>query len=223
VSALKATTAVAALAAGAALVLSGCGAGQISQTASQVAAVNGNSANVGKVSLRNVRILLPASEEYTNAKGGKAVLAFSAVNGNGSNPDELTSITTDLGQVRISPATPELPPLQTLVAAGPEAGHAAATPAASTTTSSTASATPTAGAAAGSTPATSSGATAAAKPSAEANTDNRTVLVEITGLTKDVTPGLTYPVTFNFKDNGTVLVNVPVDAGASNDQAAEHH
>ncbi|WP_019931622.1 hypothetical protein [Nocardia sp. BMG111209] len=221
-TALKATTAIAALAAGAALVLSGCGAGQLSQTASQVSAVNGNSANVGKVSLRNVRILLPGSEEYTNAKGGKAVLAFSAVNGSGAAPDELTSITTDLGAVRISPATPELPPLQALVAAGPEAGHAGATPAAS----SSASATPTAGAAASSTAgasATTSAPAAAAKPSAEANTENRTVLVEITGLTKDITPGLTYPVTFNFKDNGTVLVNVPVDAGSNRDQAAEQH
>ncbi|MQY24525.1 copper chaperone PCu(A)C [Nocardia aurantia] len=223
-TALKATTAVAALAAGAALVLSGCGAGQLSQTASQVAAVNGNSANVGKVSLRNVRILLPAAEDYTNAKGGKAVLAFSAINGGAAAPDELTSITTDLGAVRISPAAPELPPLQTLVAAGPQAGHAA-TPAAS----SSAPATPTAGAAASSTPATASstpagsGAAAAGKPSAEPNTENKTVLVEITGLTKDITPGLTYPVTFNFKDNGTVLVNVPVDAGSNSEQAAEHH
>ncbi|MCX4093517.1 hypothetical protein [Nocardia sp. alder85J] len=222
-TALKATTAVAALAAGAALVLSGCGAGQISQTASQVAAVNGNSANVGKVALRDVRILLPASEEYTNAKGGKAVLAFSAVNSGGSNPDELTSITTDLGTVRLTPSNPELPPLQALVAAGPQAGHAAAPAATPTGVSATPTSTPTAGAAASSTtaaPATGSGAPAAAHPAGE---NPAPILVEITGLTKDVTPGLTYPITFNFKDNGTVLVNVPIDAGASTEQAAEHH
>ncbi|MGW4769468.1 hypothetical protein ACWEO2_15675 [Nocardia sp. NPDC004278] len=38
-------------------------------------------------------------------------------------------------------------------------------------------------------------------------------LIEITGLTRDITPGLTYPVTFNFKQNGTVTVQVLVDAG----------
>ena len=42
----RVATAVA-LAAGAAIALSACSAGQITQTASQVAAVNGNSANVG--------------------------------------------------------------------------------------------------------------------------------------------------------------------------------
>ncbi len=39
-----------ALAAGATLTLSACGAGQISQTAIQVAAINGNNAEVGSIS-----------------------------------------------------------------------------------------------------------------------------------------------------------------------------
>ena len=36
--------------------LSGCGAGQISQTATQEPAVNGNQATINNVALRNVRI-----------------------------------------------------------------------------------------------------------------------------------------------------------------------
>jgi hypothetical protein len=192
VTALKATTVVAALAAGAALVLSGCGAGQISQTASQVAAVNGNSANIGKVALRDVRILVPSpaeGAEYGNVKGGKAVLAFSAVNTGGTVADELTSITSDLGTVKITPAGPALPPDRTLVAAGPQHG-----------------------------------ASASAHPSTAPAGESEPVLVEITGLTKDLSPGLTYPVTFNFKENGTVLVNVPVDTTAEHGRpAAEAH
>ena len=37
-----------------AVVLSGCSAGQVSQTAVQEAAVNGTSANIGEVAVRNV-------------------------------------------------------------------------------------------------------------------------------------------------------------------------
>lgn len=224
-TALKATTAsnvtkvsrraiaVAALATGAALALSGCGAGQISQTAGQVPAVNGSAATVGNVALRDVRILLPQSEEYTNAKGGKSVVAFSAINEGSSKTDQLVSITTDLGQVKITPATPELIPGQTVVAASPEAAKAAQAGAEN--------ASPTTGAA----QPTSSPATptpehsasprqeGAGSPDQPADPNAHPILVEITGLTKDIVPGLTYGVIFNFKNAGTVQVQVPVDAG----------
>ncbi|WP_167460505.1 hypothetical protein [Nocardia brasiliensis] len=201
---------VAALAAGAAIALTGCSAGQISQTADQVAAINGNHADIGKIALRNVHIVFPAhGSEYTNAKGGKAVIALSIVNNSPSVPDELTSISTDLGTVKITPAagqsTVKLAPQQTVVAAAAPtahdapAGDAHATPATDKPTTS----------AAPSTPADTHGAgePATADPAAEP------ILLEITGLTKDIGPGLTYTVTFNFKQNGTVQVQVPVDAG----------
>nr|WP_063709828.1 hypothetical protein [Nocardia transvalensis] len=226
---------IAAVAAGAALALSGCGAGQISQTASQVAAVNGNSANVGKVALRDVRILLPQSEEYTNAKGGKALLAFSAVNDGETKIDELTSITTDLGTVKITPSNPELKFQQTLVAAGKSAqaaehGEQHATPSASATPSGSAAPTTSASS-------TTTGAAGAHQPEGLGAAEHpaepaQPILVEITNLTRDITPGLTYQVTFNFKENGTVQVHVPVDAGpdtarkegapAAAEGAAEH-
>ncbi|MFD9615026.1 hypothetical protein ACFWWS_37265 [Streptomyces sp. NPDC059083] len=154
---------VAALAAGAVLALSGCGAGQVSQTATQVAAVNGNTANVGSIALRDVRFLLPQTEEYNNAKGGKAVLAFSAVNLSDSKTDELVSISTDLGQVKIADKI-EIKPSSTVVADKPTAKDTAA---------------------------------AHEQNAGEAASDKVTdpnakpVLIEVTGLTKDVTrPGL---------------------------------
>lgn len=204
----RSAVAVAALAAGAALALSGCSSGQIAQTARQVSAVNGNTADIGNVALRDVRILLPQSEEYTNAKGGKALLAFSAVNFGASRADELSSITTDLGTVQITPSDATLDPGRTVVAGGPEAVQAGSpttstsTPASGTTTSA-----PTSTAQATSTPPAADGKATSgpAKP----------ILVEITGLTKDITPGPTYPVTFNFKEAGTVLVNVPVDGDSA--------
>ena len=205
----RSAVAVAALAAGAALALSGCSSGQIAQTARQVSAVNGNTANVGNVALRDVRILLPQSEEYTNAKGGKALIAFSVVNEGASKPDELSSITTDLGTVEVTPADTTLEPGRTVVAGGPQAVESSA-PVASTTTA------PSSGTAT-TTPSTSASAAATSKPASGAA---KPILVEISGLTKDITPGPTYPVTFNFKEAGTVLVNVPVDGGSTPNSAS---
>ena len=193
---------VAALAAGAALALTGCSAGQISQTATQVAAVNGTRTDVGQIALRNLHIVYPAQgTEHNNSKGGKAIIALSIINDSPSVPDELTSITTDIGTVKITPAhgkpTLELAPQQTVVAA-PESGPAAASATPATT-------------APGSEAKPTEGQEAGAAQDPEANP----ALIEITGLTEDITPGLTYHLSFNFKQNGTVQVQVPVDASAA--------
>ncbi|WP_327094334.1 hypothetical protein OIE68_29720 [Nocardia vinacea] len=221
-TALKAVTAstgarrrmvsVAVLAAGAALVLSGCSAGQISQTATQVAAVNGNHADIDRISLRNVHIVFPATgTDYTNDKGGKAIVALSVVNNGETVTDELTSITTDLGTVKITPPAGasafRIAPQQTIVAAtSPTTATAAKSDEHGATPSS--SAAPTTSAAPGSHGAGPADDKTAVDP------EKKPGLIEITGLTKDIIPGLTYPVTFNFKQNGTVTVQVPVDAGA---------
>ncbi|WP_330250957.1 hypothetical protein [Nocardia sp. NBC_00565] len=227
-TALKAVTAssgarrrmvsVAALAAGAALVLSGCSAGQIAQTATQVAAVNGNHADIDRIALRNVHIVFPvAGSEYTNTKGGKAIIALSIINNGETVTDELTSISTDLGTVKITPPAGDpafrIAPQQTVVAATTAAaaqGTAAKSDEHGATPSSSA------------TPTTAAPSTSAkpdehgAGPAGDKTTvdpEKKPGLIEITGLSKDITPGLTYPVTFNFKQNGTVTVQVPVDAG----------
>ncbi|MFI6364797.1 hypothetical protein ACIBG0_18815 [Nocardia sp. NPDC050630] len=214
-TALKAVTAstgarrrmvsVAALAAGAALVLSGCSSGQVAQTATQVAAVNGNHADIDRISLRNVHIVFPATgTDYTNAKGGKAIIALSVVNNGETVTDELTSITTDLGTVKITPPSGasafQIAPQQTVVAAtSPGAATAAKSDEHGATPS-------------------SSAAPGAASQKTTVDPEKKPGLIEVTGLTKDITPGLTYPVTFNFKQNGTVTVQVPVDAGAETDR-----
>ncbi|MCE5288534.1 MAG: hypothetical protein LLG14_04750 [Nocardiaceae bacterium] len=108
----RVAVAAAAFAAGA-LLLTGCGAGQISQTASQQAAVNGSSATDNTVDLRNVRILAP-SGEYNNDTGGEALLAFVLVNSSPSETLTLTGINSDVaGSVEIGDVKP-IPPLATL-------------------------------------------------------------------------------------------------------------
>lgn len=83
-----------ALAAGATLTLTACGAGQISQTADQVAAVNGNYAEIGDISLRNVHVVYPQSEEYAIEPGGTVELGFVAINNSSSTAETLTGIST---------------------------------------------------------------------------------------------------------------------------------
>ncbi|MCP2278301.1 hypothetical protein APR11_005582 [Nocardia amikacinitolerans] len=194
---------VAALAAGAALALTGCSAGQVSQTANQAPAINGNNAEVEDISLRNVHIVYP-SEGYTNAQGGKALIALSIVNNSETVTDELTSVTTDLGQVKITPpsgaSSVKLAPQQTVVAAASEQGGQGSADSHGDDHGSDSH---------GSQPTKQQAADPEAKPAT----------IEITGLTKDITPGLTYTVSFNFKENGTVQVQVPVDAGTE----AERH
>ncbi|WP_137723176.1 copper chaperone PCu(A)C [Prescottella subtropica] len=112
-----------ALAAGATLVLSACGAGQISQTATQVAAVNGNQATDANIALRNVHVVYPNSEEFSLEPGGSAQLAFTAVNLSEHETDRLKSIKTDYaGSVTITDEAGSLAikPQQALGAGNPD-------------------------------------------------------------------------------------------------------
>lgn len=112
-----------ALAAGATLMLSACGAGQISQTATQVAAINGNQATSGDIALRNVHVVYPNSEEFSIEPGGDAQLAFTAVNLSESKSDRLKDIKTDFaGSVKIDEkdGTREVKPQSALGAGNPD-------------------------------------------------------------------------------------------------------
>lgn len=83
------------------LVLTGCGAGQISQTASQEAAVNGNSVNVKNIALRNVHIQAEQSSDFLQP--GKTVpLVFVAANESPDVDDKLIGITSETGTVALS-------------------------------------------------------------------------------------------------------------------------
>lgn len=101
------TSAVALAACGlsAAIVLSGCSAGQISQSASQQPAVNGSLAWVGDptsgIALRNVHLRAPQTTDFVRP-GDSAELLFVAVNESAEKGDRLVSVTSDIGTVRIT-------------------------------------------------------------------------------------------------------------------------
>ncbi|MGA9871221.1 MAG: hypothetical protein WBQ44_08785 [Rhodococcus sp. (in: high G+C Gram-positive bacteria)] len=106
-----------AVAAGAALTLTACSAGQVSQTAQQVAAINGNFADVGDISLRNVHVVYPQGEEYSIEPGGKVELGFTAVNNSSESADTLQSISTTAASnvtVGEQPSGTEIEPLTAL-------------------------------------------------------------------------------------------------------------
>lgn len=70
--------------------LTGCSAGQVTQTSTQVATVNGSSANVGQLALRDIRILYPSGGSY--AEGSTAQLVLVVTN-QGLAQDTLLDVT----------------------------------------------------------------------------------------------------------------------------------
>nr|MBA3800679.1 hypothetical protein [Geodermatophilaceae bacterium] len=54
--------------------VSGCSAGQVTQTSTQVATVNGSSANIGQLALRDIRILYPSGGSYAAGSTAQLVL-----------------------------------------------------------------------------------------------------------------------------------------------------
>lgn len=95
---------VAALAAGGVVlsaVLSGCGAGQVSQTATQEPAINGTNATLGEIAVRNVHIF--ATQTGAEIQPGREVeLVFVVTNQSTDTADKLLSVTTDIGEVEVT-------------------------------------------------------------------------------------------------------------------------
>lgn len=83
------------------LILTGCGAGQISQTANQESAVNGTSANAKNIALRNVHLLAVQNGDYLQP-GRTVPLLFVAVNDSPDVDDKLVGITSDVGTVAMT-------------------------------------------------------------------------------------------------------------------------
>ncbi|GAA2538346.1 hypothetical protein [Mycolicibacterium diernhoferi] len=91
--------AVAALAAG--LALTGCSAGQVSQSANQEPAVNGTVDSVGDIALRNIFVRAPQTSDYVQP-GTDVELLFAAANNSADVADKLVSVTSDIGTVTLS-------------------------------------------------------------------------------------------------------------------------
>ena len=122
------------LAAGA-MILTSCSAGQISQTASQEAAVNGNSVNAQNISLRNVHLLATQSSDFLQP-GRTVPLLFVAANNSPDVNDKLLGITSDVGAVAMTgdAAIPARAALVVAAAGGQTEAMGSAAPAAAEVT-----------------------------------------------------------------------------------------
>ncbi len=81
--------------------LSGCGAGQVSQTATQEPAVNGTSANIGEVTLRNIHVQVTQTSDFVQP-GTDVELMFQASNQSRESDDKLLSISSEVGPVTLT-------------------------------------------------------------------------------------------------------------------------
>jgi copper(I)-binding protein len=81
--------------------LSGCGAGQVSQTAVQEPAVNGNRVTFNNVALRDIRIQAAQTGDFLQP-GRTVDLVLVAVNESPDITDRLVSISSDIGTVTLS-------------------------------------------------------------------------------------------------------------------------
>lgn len=101
--------------------LSGCAAGQISQTAQEVAAIDGGNATVGDIGVRNALLATPAGPNY--AQGSNVSLLVLLAN-TGIGADTLTAVSTPAaGRVTLPGSGVPLPG-QTNVTVGGEGGTA---------------------------------------------------------------------------------------------------
>jgi copper(I)-binding protein len=156
-----------------AVAISGCGAGQISQTAMQQSAVDGHQATVKNVALRNVHIRALQSGDYLRP-GATVDLVLVAVNQSPDITDKLVGITTDIGKVTVT-GDPTLPASGVLFF-GDQGGQT--------------------------------------KKSDNAIESGDTLKATI-ALSKPITNGPNYDVTFNFEKAGSVSVAVPISAPES--------
>ena len=190
-----------------ALLLAGCGAGQITQTSTQLPGVDGASATVGQIAVRNA--LLPFAGDGKTAvvypSGGTAPLSAFVVNSS-AQPDKLVSGSSPaaasveiIGDGTVSSG-------KLLIVQGEPAGTSTTEP-------------PAASGPAGPqvAPTVRPAAPTPAGPNAQGTTSAQVVL---TGLKQDLKAGGVYPVVLTFQRAGDVTLQVPVGnpgEGSSNE------
>jgi copper(I)-binding protein len=184
--------------------------------------VNGNTAQVGTIALRNVLVAFPEGGE-TYREGDDAPLLLAIVN-TGPGNDELVGVTSPAGQVAIV-GNPSIPAGTSLQVVLPEENASATT----TTTTTTESAAESSSAESSETSETSGSSSASSSssgaPSGTSEAPSQTeavsppevgtVSIIITGLTSDLPFGKNVPVTFEFAKAGKVTVQLPIGAPAT--------
>lgn len=199
------------------LALVGCGAGQITQTDTEVASVNGANGDAGPIAVRNAQLTFPDNADRYYHPGDRAPLEVYIAN-SGQITDKLTSVRSPAaagaeisGGTTLFPATA----LRAMSPNGatPKQSTGAGVPPAEQSVGASVSKSPSESA-----PGSSSSAeSVVTRSSSAAGTESRIdelpisrITIVLTGLNRQVRPGQTISVTFSFAKAGQVRLDLPV-------------
>ena len=229
---------VVALATGLGLAAAGCSAGQITQTDTQVAVVDGASGDVGAIAVRNAQFAFPVSGHEYKA-GDEAAIVVTIVN-NATTADKLLSVSSDIGGPATLDGDVELEPntaIASLFGELDRSSSAHATPSVTTTSTPSGSSSPSTNPSSGtpSEPSEPSGSSnpsltgsstpsGAASSAASSSTSGRPSVTSssaaapgkpgkvsiVVKLTKELSPGHTAKVTFLFEKAGPLTLDLPI-------------
>jgi copper(I)-binding protein len=189
---------------GAVLFIAGCGAGQITQTDSQEAAINGAAADVGDLAIRDAELVFPEAVPGATTETGQPVYYYPAgsqaaaelvIVNEGGTTDELVSVTSEFaGNVSVQGDT-NVVERSTLVI-GPIGEDVQAD-----------------------LPQSSS-----VPPPSEEQVDDQVghASIVLEQLSSDLWPGQSVPVTFTFRNAGSVTVDMPIGAPTHSRVQEEH-
>lgn len=195
--------------------LAACGAGQITQTDTQLSGVNGDSGMAGPIAVRNAQLAFPSASKGVYEPGSSAELIVTFVN-TGLSDDTLTKITTPAAvsvTVDGSPSGTKLIPGNFSVASGSDSDDSTVNPTPTITPSTSTppgSGEPGAPASGSASPSGSVAPSVSVAPKLPGR-----VTIELVGIKSinggPLTPGLTIPITFYFAHAGQVtLGQVPI-------------
>lgn len=221
---------MAAVAAGLGLAAAGCSAGQVTQTDTQVAAVNGASGTVGAIAVRDAQLLFPVEHGYYE-DGDSAPIVVVIAN-NGADADKLLSVTSERSAEAEITGDRDLEP-GTAVNAGADQDDAGSHKTTTSAPASTTSASPTSAASGTTTPGSgspttttttsASGTSISAPPTTTANpsasvsvsakpTEPGKVKIVLKSFKGELRPGQTVRVTFLFEKAGPLTLDLPIGA-----------
>ncbi|MGM1065098.1 hypothetical protein [Saccharothrix sp. Mg75] len=196
---------VAALATGLGLFAAGCGAGQITQTDQQVAAVNGASGQAGTVTVRDAQFLFPAQHgAYEEGEDAPIVVVIA---NNGFEADRLLAVTSESAEPAQIEGDVELEAGSSILGGG-DPGTAGDDETSSAKP--TASVTPTSGSAASSSAASSSAASSSAASSSTPSTAGSASGATVTTTGSPTAGASTTPTTVS---RDTSISNPPTTSG----------
>jgi copper(I)-binding protein len=193
------------------LAVAGCSAGQNTQTDTVEPAVNGTLGRVGPIVLRDAQIAYPRGNVYP--AGGEAPLVLTIVN-TGSGSDELVEVTSAVAEDTQVSGDRNLTPRAAIQVGTPDR-EATATPSSSAVTTtrtptSSPSAPPSTSPPASSSPASSSSAAPSSTSTSVRPAEIGKATIVLKGLNDPLRPGMTYPVTFVFRNAGSVTLDLPI-------------